>query len=78
MTLAQKYARTPLNAAKTIRRHTFHKDNIMMTLAIVLLVLWGLGMVSAYTIGGLIHVLLVVAVVVMLVRLIQGRRPINI
>jgi len=50
----------------------------MMTLAIVLLVLWGLGMVSAYTIGGLIHVLLVVAVVVMLVRLIQGRRPINI
>ncbi len=49
---------------------------MLMTLAIVLVVLWLLGMVSAYTMGGLIHVLLVVAVVVILVRVIQGRKVI--
>ena len=47
---------------------------MLMTLAIILIVLWILGMVSAYTMGGLIHILLVVAVVVVLVRLIQGRK----
>ena len=47
---------------------------MLMTLAVILLVLWLLGMVTAYTMGGLIHVLLVVAVVVFLVRIIQGRR----
>ncbi len=47
---------------------------MLMTLAIILVVLWLLGMVSAYTMGGLIHILLVVAVVVVLVRVIQGRK----
>jgi hypothetical protein len=47
---------------------------MLETIAVVLLVLWLLGMVSSYTIGGLIHVLLVIAVVVILVRIIQGRR----
>jgi Family of unknown function (DUF5670) len=42
----------------------------------ILIVLWLLGLVSSYTMGGLIHVLLVVAIVVVLVRVIQGRRPI--
>jgi len=50
---------------------------MLMTIAIVLLILWALGLVSSYTIGGLIHVLLVIAVVIFLVRLIQGRNPIN-
>jgi hypothetical protein len=45
-----------------------------MTLAIILLVLWALGLVTSYTMGGLIHILVVVAVVIILVRLIQGRR----
>ncbi len=49
---------------------------MLMTIAIVLLVLWALGMVSSYTIGGLIHILLVVAIVIVLVRVIQGRRPV--
>ena len=44
------------------------------TIAIILLVLWALGMVSSYTIGGFIHILLVVAVVMLLVRVIQGRK----
>ena len=47
---------------------------MLMTIAIVLLVLWVLGLVSTYTMGGFIHILLVVAIVVILVRLIQGRR----
>ncbi|HUX30202.1 MAG: lmo0937 family membrane protein [Gammaproteobacteria bacterium] len=44
------------------------------TIAIILIVLWLLGMVSAYTMGGFIHILLVIAIVVILVRVIQGRR----
>jgi hypothetical protein len=48
---------------------------MLETIIAVLLVLWVLGMVSSYTMGGLIHVLLVIAVVVILVRIIQGRRP---
>ncbi len=47
---------------------------MLMTLAIILIVLWLLGMVSAYTMGGFIHILLVVAVVVVLVQVIQGRK----
>jgi hypothetical protein len=43
------------------------------TIAIIQIVLWLLGMVSAYTMGGLIHILLVIAIVVILVRVIQGR-----
>jgi hypothetical protein len=46
----------------------------MMTLAIILIVLWLLGFISSYTMGGLIHLLLVIALVVVVVRLIQGRR----
>ena len=47
---------------------------MLMTIAIILVVLWLLGMVSAYTRGGLIHILLVVAIIVILVRVIQGRK----
>jgi hypothetical protein len=47
---------------------------MLMTIAIVLLVLWALGLVTSYTMGGLIHILVVVAVVIVLVRIIQGRR----
>ncbi len=47
---------------------------MLMTIAIILVVLWLLGMVSAYTMGGLIHILLVVAIIVILVRVIQGRK----
>ncbi len=46
------------------------------TIFVVLLVLWALGLVSGYTIGGFIHVLLMIALVVILIRIIQGRRPV--
>jgi hypothetical protein len=48
---------------------------MLYTVAVVLLVLWLLGFVSSYTMGGFIHILLVVAIVLILVRLISGRRP---
>jgi hypothetical protein len=48
---------------------------MLWTLVFILLVLWLLGMVTSYTAGGLIHILLVVALVVIVVRLLQGRRP---
>lgn len=48
---------------------------MLETIVIILVVLWLLGLVSSYTMGGLIHVLLVIAVVMVLLRLIQGRRP---
>lgn len=47
---------------------------MLETLAIVLVVLWLLGVVTSYTMGGVIHILLIIAVVVILMRLIQGRR----
>jgi hypothetical protein len=47
---------------------------MLETIAVVLIVLWLLGFVTSYTMGGLVHVLLVIAVVVILIRVIQGRR----
>ena len=47
---------------------------MLMTLAIILIVLWLLGLVTSSTMGGLIHILLVVAIIMVLIRLIQGRR----
>ena len=47
---------------------------MLWTIALILLVLWALGMVSSYTMGGFIHLLIIAAVVLVLVRLIQGRR----
>ena len=49
---------------------------MLMTLFVVLLVLWLLGVVTSYTMGGFIHLLLVVAIAVVLIRIIQGRRPV--
>jgi hypothetical protein len=49
---------------------------MLWTIFVILLVLWLLGMVSAYTLGGYIHILLVVALVVVLIRVIQGRSPV--
>jgi hypothetical protein len=62
--------RPPAEVPRTVKR-----NNVMLwTIAVIMLVLWLLGMVSSYTMGGFLHVLLVVAVVMVLVRLIMGRR----
>ena len=49
---------------------------MLWTIFVILLVLWFLGLVTAYTLGGFIHLLLVIAVVVLVIRLIQGRPPV--
>ena len=49
---------------------------MLYTIAVILLILWLLGLVTSYTLGGFIHILLAVAIVVVLVRLIQGKNPI--
>ena len=50
---------------------------MLQTIAVILIILWLLGLISSYTMGGFIHILLVVAIVVILLRLIQGRPPVN-
>ena len=47
---------------------------MLWTIAVILIVLWALGMVSGYTLGSFIHILLVIAIIMILVRIIQGRR----
>jgi len=49
---------------------------MLITIAVLLLILWTLGLVTSYTIGGFIHILLIVAIIMILIRLIQGRNPI--
>ncbi len=49
---------------------------MLVTIATILLILWVLGLVTSYTVGGFIHILLVIAVVMFLIRVIQGRNPI--
>jgi len=48
---------------------------MLYTIAMVLIILWLLGLVTSYTMGGLIHILLVIAIVVILLRIISGRKP---
>jgi hypothetical protein len=53
------------------------EDLLMLwTIFVILLVLWALGLVSSYTLGGYIHLLLIIAIVIVLIRIIQGRRPV--
>ena len=48
---------------------------MLWTIAVVLIILWALGLVTGYTMGNFIHILLVIAIIVVLIRVIQGRRP---
>ena len=50
---------------------------MLWTIFVILLVLWGLGLITGYTMGGVIHALLVIAIVVVLIQVIQGRRPVS-
>jgi hypothetical protein len=49
---------------------------MLTTILVLLIVLWLLGMVSSYTLGGFIHLLLIIAIAIVLIRIIQGRRPV--
>jgi len=48
---------------------------MLWTIFVILLIMWLLGLISGYTLGGFVHILLVIAIVVVLIRVIQGRRP---
>jgi Family of unknown function (DUF5670) len=50
--------------------------DLLWTIAVILVIMWLLGMVTSYTLGGFVHILLVLAIVVVLIRVIQGRRPV--
>lgn len=50
--------------------------DLLWTIAVILVILWLLGIVTSYTLGGFVHILLVLAIIVILIRVIQGRRPI--
>jgi hypothetical protein len=50
---------------------------MLWTIAVLLLILWLLGLITSYTLGGFIHILLVLAIVVVLIRVIQGRNPVG-
>jgi len=58
------------NLVRSVRRLV-----MLYTIAIILIVLWLLGIVSAYTVGGFIHILLVIAIIMLLIRVISGRKP---
>lgn len=53
-----------------------HYFTMLLTIAVILLLLWAVGLVTSYTLGGFIHLLLVIAIIMILVRLIQGKNPI--
>jgi hypothetical protein len=50
--------------------------DLLWTIAVILIILWLLGMVSSYTLSGFVHILLVLAIIVVMIRVIQGRRPV--
>jgi hypothetical protein len=50
--------------------------DLLWTVAIILVILWALGLVTSYTLGGFVHILLVLAVIIVLIRVIQGRRAV--
>jgi len=67
--------RSQASRARLIFYKVNKEDAMLYTIAIILLVLWLLGLVTSYTIGGFIHILIVVAIVMVLIRLITGRAP---
>ena len=50
--------------------------DLLWTIAIILVILWALGLVTSYTLGGFVHVLLLLAIIAVLIRILQGRRPV--
>jgi hypothetical protein len=73
-------ARAPIVAgalARPLMSLEVQEVDMLWTIAIILLVLWALGLISSVTMGGFVHILLVAAIVLVLVRVIQGRRPVE-
>jgi hypothetical protein len=73
-----KLPRSRLRRPSAADTHECEEDkmDLLITLAAILLILWLLGLVTSFTLGGFVHILLVLALVVVLIRIIQGRRPV--
>lgn len=70
------HARYAVHTVDGVFPRLLHKrrSKMLWTIAVVLIVLWALGLITSYTLGGFVHILLVVAIVVVLIQVIQGRR----
>jgi len=64
-----------LSGYEQVRRATQKGEYMLWTIFVILMIMWLLGLVSGYTLGGFIHILLVIAIAVVLIRIIQGRSP---
>jgi hypothetical protein len=62
------------NVVNKMTNNARKESDMLWTIAVILLVFWALGLVSSYTLGGFIHLLLILAIIVVLIRVIQGRR----
>lgn len=72
--LRQRGAEKAMNAHGIVR-HYSRRQNMLWTVIVVLVILWALGIVSGYTFGGFIHLLLIVAIGALLIGIIEGRNP---
>jgi hypothetical protein len=72
----ERASRVPGGVCLRRRRALVKEDTMLWTIFVILLVLWLLGLVTSYTLGGFIHILLIVAVAVLLIQLITGRRAV--
>jgi hypothetical protein len=70
------FKRVPSNRTRNNIRHAKETFNMVWTILVILLVLWLLGLVSGYTIGGFVHILLVLALVIFIINLLTGRRAV--
>jgi hypothetical protein len=68
------FVEAQLNAVEFVEAERSKKMDLLWTIAVILVILWLLGFVTSYTLGGFIHILLVLAIVVVLIRVIQGRK----
>jgi hypothetical protein len=69
-----KYGCALIAEARNLKTYLGERITMLWTIAVILVVLWLAGLVSSYTLGGFIHILLVIAVVIIIVNLVQGRR----
>jgi len=76
ITAIKSASRYDMRVCWTAVEHILWEAGMLWTIFVILLVLWLLGMVSSYTMGGFIHILLVIALAIILIRVIQGRRPV--
>jgi len=73
-TYRKKYVTTKIEARVSKGSYSFNNISMLWTIAVILIILWLLGLITSYTMGGFIHVLLVVAIIVILIRLIRGEK----